>query len=304
MNFANGVRPPHPGDEDLLRHIDHQLDLEEGRRVRAHLLHCGECSARAERMMEESGAVSSALRELEVRPDPRRAEALAAVRAAEARARQARRFTRPRGMGFLRAAAIVLVVVSASMFAPPVRAWVGDRVEKMVGPNPGAVGAILLDWLGTGEERVAAAPEPQLIVTAPPAVPVTEAVRAGGSGEGRAVMGPSRAPAPVTFTPEGNEVVVDFASVQAAGSVSFTTADVPAATARLSGAPGGETMTAVPGGLEVRNTAASRASYEVAVPSRVRLVRVRVAGEPDRLIPISPSKRDWVWTVGLQPEPR
>lgn len=296
MKFVNGVRPPHLADEDLLRHIDRQLDLEGSRRVRSHLARCEECSARVEQMKNESHEISTLLAEIPVRmPHPaRRALALAAIERTRAR----RRFAPASGGAVLRVAAAVALLFLGSLTTQPVRAWVGDRVEGMVGPRPGAVGALLLDWLGRDE---AAAPvvmaEVPTISAAPVARPVTEAARGGGEVRARVRAAPP--PPPVTFVPEGPEVRVEFASLQAAGEARFTIRDVDAATARITDGSGGERMEPRDDGLVIRNHRGSRARYEVVVPSHYRLLRVRVAGGEETLIRISPSQQEWAWTIGL-----
>ena len=128
MSFANGVRPPHVADEDLLRHIDRQLDLEGSRRVRSHLSRCEECSARAEQMTTDSREVSALLADLPVRmPDPsRRALALAAIERTRAR----RRFAPAGGGALLRAAATAgrLQATSAGLAWPATTMrWRGQR---------------------------------------------------------------------------------------------------------------------------------------------------------------------------------
>lgn len=302
MSFANGVRPPHLADEDLLRHIDRQLDLEGSRRVRTHLLRCEECSARAEQIRTESRAVSALLAEIPVRmPDPsRRALALAAMERAGAR--------RPRAVplashSLLRAAALVGLLFLVAMTTQPVRAWVGDRVERLVGPRPGAVGALLLDWLGREEAPavpalgpVAAAP-----AEAPTARPVTEAVR--GTGEVRARVQSPRLPPAVAFAARGTEVWVEFSTLQDAGSARFVIRDVAMPVARVVADPGGERMEAAEGGLRIRNAAVSRAQYEIVVPAHFRRIRVRVAGGEAREMPVSPSTRAWTFDLRRGPRP-
>jgi hypothetical protein len=275
------------------------MDLEGSRRVRSHLSHCEECSSRAERMREESQVLSSWIGALDAVPSPeRRAEALAAAQQVRFRAR--RHGPALRGRVLLRAAAVAAVLVVASVTTPPVRAWVGARVEGLVGPRPGAVGSLLLDWLGRAPARPAAATLPA-VEAAPSKAPVAEVVpAASGAGSRPALLAPAHAP--VAFAVQGPEVVVDFAHAQAGGTVTVAVAPdgVERAEARVTGGAGGEAVASVPGGVEVRNAPRSLASYEVTVPSRVRIVRVRVPGNEDRIFNVSPSRRGWAWTVNLQ----
>ncbi|MDB4948659.1 MAG: hypothetical protein JWM27_1308, partial [Gemmatimonadetes bacterium] len=152
MNTTTGVRPPHLGEEDLLRWIDRQLDLEHSRRVRGHLSACESCTARLDVLRERSRTVSSWIDEIPVRlPDPsRRALALTAVERARTRRRM-----RPTGAvgSLLRVAAMVLVLLGATLGTSAGRTWMGDRVQQAVGRDPGPLGSAILRVLGRDPER-------------------------------------------------------------------------------------------------------------------------------------------------------
>jgi hypothetical protein len=299
MSLKTGVRPPHLADEDLLRWIDHQMDLEGSRRTRAHLSGCEGCSARLDALRTRSRDVSAWIGEIRVQlPDPsRRALALTALE----RARTRRRMMAP-GVGgaLLRVAALVVLMVGLTLSTGAGRSWVGDRVQQAVGPDPGPLGAALLRVLGREPVRLAAAPAaaadaPAPLAVAPAPPPRTQA-------QARQAKGPPReaAPPPVVFQPQGPEVVLEFDNLQERGMAVLTIRNVPEATARITSNAAGEKLMATPGGLEVRNQRGSRAEYTIVVPLRFRVVRVRVAKRQDMVIRIRPGKQEWLWTINLE----
>jgi len=137
-------------------------------------------------------------------------------------------------------AASVLVVASAmTAAAGPLRRWIVQRVS---GPNgPGSV-------------------------VQPSNTPVESK---------RPVSGPT-----VAFAVARPEFVVRLDSMPAAGELIIQPATTDKITARVSDGfgTGGDTMVVLPGELVLRNTASSRASYTLALPTDVVRLRVIVAG--------------------------
>ncbi|HEX2191386.1 MAG TPA: hypothetical protein VHG51_20915, partial [Longimicrobiaceae bacterium] len=94
---------------------------------------------------------------------------------------------------------------------------------------------------------------------------------------------PAPAPAPpagsgVRVAPRGDEFVPEPASRQAGGTLTLRADPAPEVAVESVG-PGGAPLLVLPGGVRIRNDAASTASYRVALPPTVRRVRVRIGGE-------------------------
>jgi hypothetical protein len=106
--------------------------------------------------------------------------------------------------------------------------------------------------------------------------------------------------APITFTPAGPDVSLVFNSVQAAGSATIWIREVPRANVQAIRRYRGEELVTGDAGLEVRNRPGSRADYVITVPTRYRYILMRVADGPEVRMPITKSKQEWVWTIGLQ----
>jgi hypothetical protein len=159
-----------------------------------------------------------------------------------------------------RAAAAFAVLLVGSLAVPPVRAWIAQRA-----------GAIM--DLASGRHRpTAAAP-----VRAP--VPPDTAGR-------------------LTFAPVGPQLVLEVASRQAAGVLVVETVADTAISALVVGEREAAELTVLPGGLRVRNTRASTASYLVAVPLLLEEVAVRIGREePVFLRPSRPGER---WDIRLR----
>jgi hypothetical protein len=301
MSAMTGARTPHPGDADLLRWIDRQLDLEGSRRLRAHLSTCGDCTGRLDALRDRSRQVSAWIAEIPVQlPDAsRRAVALAALE----RARTRRRMRVPGlGSAVLRIAAMVVLLLGATMSTGTGRSWLGDRVEQVVGPDPGPLGAAVLRVFGRGPEDVRLAraagakslPAPAT-PSAAPRTTLAELRRAKG------VVAPHVAAA-VAFGPSsGREVVLVFENLQDRGGALLSIRDVGGASARITRGDHGEKLLATAEGLRVRNRPGSSAEYEIVVPNRIRVVRVRIAKRPDTVLRVRPSKRPWLWTIDLKP---
>jgi hypothetical protein len=300
MNLLAGSR--HTSDEDLIRYMDHQLDRDALRRTAQHLRTCPECAGRLEELERASSSVSRLLGGLPVEmPDPnKRAVALAAME----RARFRRSATGPIGTAWMRTAAGILLLLGLGFGTSPGRAWMAQAVVRIYGGEPSPIAARLVEWLGEGERLVDATP-----------VPAPAKAASGEDSGGIGPLGASAAPVimmetepptppgsapPVRFAPPGPDVELAFRSIQDGGSATLWIRDVSAANGQITSGLGGERLIPTADGLEVRNRRDSRADYVVTIPTRFRFVRVRVGDSPEVLIPISKSKREWIWTINLR----
>jgi len=304
MSVLAGSR--HLGDDDLIRYMDHQLDREGQRLMGAHLRLCADCTRRLEGFERKSAVAREWLDLLPAEmPDPgKRAVALAALDRARFRRRSV-----PLASAWMKAAAAVVLLVSAGMATEPMRAFVARGVVRLGGNEPGSAAARLAEWLGQekqmGQPRLASAPvaAPQQHDVAlqregePPSAAVAPAPARRPERPAPAKRGVS---APITFTPVGPDVSVVFSSVQAAGSATIWIREVPRANVQAVRRYRDEGLVTGDEGLEVRNTPASRADYIITVPTRYRYILVKVADGPEVRIAITKSKREWVWTIGLQ----
>jgi len=299
MSLSSGARAPHPGDDDLLRWIDRQLDLEGSRRLRAHLSTCDDCTGRLDALRERSRQVSAWLAEIPVQlPDPsRRAVAMAALE----RARTRRRMLSPGfGGAVLRIAAMVLLMLGVTLSTGTGRSWLGDRVEQAVGPDPGPLGAAMLRVFGRGPEAVQLARATEAKSFPAPAAPATPPATLEQLRRAKGVVTPPVAAA-VAFGPSsGREVVLVFDNLQERGLATLSIRGSGGASARITRGDRGEKLLATANGLQVRNQPRSHAEYEIVVPARFRVVRVRIAKRQEMLIRVAPSKQAWLWTINLE----
>lgn len=296
MSLVIGPRT-HLGETDLLRYLDRQLDREALRRARQHLAQCPACAAELAALERRSATVRALIGELPVQlPDAgKRAVALAALDRARVRSSATGPLS---GRVLLRAAAVAMLALLGAMTTQSGRAWVSDRVEAVAGENPGPVLAGVLRMLD-GDE-----PPPPTVA----ATPRVEGVHTHGSpatpGQRVQVQRRSTVPpgatAPVTFTPSGAEVTIRFATLQRGGSATLWLREVRDASAQVTSGHRGERIVPEEGGVRVQNRASSRAHYMLTIPVYFRMVRVQVGDGPETLIPVSKSKRDWIWTISLQ----
>lgn len=122
----------HLGEEDLARLLDDEVHAEERLEWEGHLESCDDCSHR----LEELGDVAQWLHEhVAVLDDGlapndlARARALTSIRA---RARPSKGVSRYGGNA-VRIAAMIAVLLTAGFSVRPVRAWISDHVERIVG---------------------------------------------------------------------------------------------------------------------------------------------------------------------------
>ena len=110
---------------------------------------------------------------------------------------------------------------------------------------------------------------------------------------------PSHAPAPspspvatnaagavVWFTAQGNDLVIRFDAIPAAGTLDLSQSTDRQASAQIAAGGHGESLLILPGELRVRNTAGSTADYRVTVPTDVHTVRL-VSGTSTRSIDVT-----------------
>lgn len=305
MSVLAGSR--HLGDDDLIRYMDHQLDREGQRLMGAHLRTCADCTGRLEGFRQKSALAKEWLSLLPAEmPDPnKRAVALAGLDRARFRRRSV-----PMASAWVKAAAAVVLLVSVGMATEPMRAFVARGVLRLGGSEPGSVAARMAEWLG--QETQLQKPELARARPLPAAAPEGHGYNAGQ----RPATAPAatRAPRPaerplppkrgvsppITFTPAGPDVSLVFSSVQAAGSATIWIREVPRANVQAVRNYRGEELVTGADGLEVRNRPGSRADYVITIPTRYRYILVKVADGPEVRIGITKSKREWVWTIGLQ----
>ena len=93
--------------------------------------------------------------------------------------------------------------------------------------------------------------------------------------EGRAA---NRASSVVSFVPSGPAFVIDIATKQTGGSLAIRIGDGNVASVRVTGRASTDSVQVAGNGIRIRNSTVSTATYEVAVPSSIRWVTVRVVG--------------------------
>ena len=226
----------HLSDGDLVRLLDGEEALRND--VEAHLDRCAECQERLGVLRRRSERLSGLLIASDAQvPEP---DMLAARRL-----QKQQRSTPQRAVpAWMRAAAVVVLLLGGALLAEPVRAWVAE-------------------WFGARWAELVSSTPPEPVQ--PPVVvePVPEANTR------------------VQFTPASDEVELNFASAQAGGEVSVEIRDVPEVTVQVQG--GTADLLVLPGGVRVANSPGSVAQYRVEVPARVRRLRVQI-GEGNTVV--------------------
>jgi len=112
-------------------------------------------------------------------------------------------------------------------------------------------------------------------VSGPNAAPAVVRTSNGSDESERPLSGPT-----LSFAVMGPEFVVRVDSMPVAGELTIEPAATDKITARVSAGfgTGGDTIVVLPGEMRLRNTAYSRASYALALPTEVLRLRVIVAG--------------------------
>ena len=292
MTATTGSPSRHVEDCDLMGYVDGQMDRAGHRRVEGHLAHCEACRERLRTLRRQAASAAAWLAELDAAPpaDERRALAMAAVERARFRRRPVSAWS---SRGTLAAAASIALLLTVAFGTPPGRAWVGSAAERLGigGTSPRAletaaeVPPAISEALAASESAAAVGPGE---------VPAT----ARGPAVGRTGTPPGMSE-PVPFSPGSNYVLIRFESRQRAGSAAIWVRDGAEPTAQVVAARQGETLVPTADGLQVRNRSASRADYTIVVPTRYRFLRVQIGDEPETVITVSRSQRDWLWTVSL-----
>jgi hypothetical protein len=232
----------HLSDGDMVRLLDGEMDPGERARLEAHAAGCEACASRLRQLRRRSARLSGILLASDPEAPPAPAEApdeltLRRIR----RDREAR--TAPAPRPWLRAAAVVALLLAAGVVASPLR-------------------AVVAEWLRTRWERIAA---PDARPAAPPAeAPAAAPAEPAGSG------------ARVQFTPQGTTFTLEVATPQAGGAVEVRRAAGASATAEQTGGGEQADLLVLPAGVRIRNAPGATADYRVTVPASVRTVRVRV----------------------------
>ncbi|HEX8696096.1 MAG TPA: hypothetical protein VF746_27010 [Longimicrobium sp.] len=227
----------HPDDGVLLRLLDGEEDAPG---AGEHVAACAACRERLDALRRRGARLAAVLARADF-PVP---DSAPAVPSPDARVIPLRRPERSAAMRpWLRAAAVVALLLGIGVLATPARArvaaWVSERWGEVFG-------------------RQAGAPAP-----APPSAPAPA---------------PAAAPAAasVRFVPAGSTFTVEVEHAQGAGGLTLVRVAGENATAEV--AAGEAELLVLPAGLRIRNAAGSAAEYRVGVPAGVRRVTVRVAG--------------------------
>jgi hypothetical protein len=229
----------HLDDGAIVRFLDGEAAADERAGVEAHLAACPRCTERLAALRRRSVNLGVLLARGDFAVPP--------VAAAPVDDLAARRAARRAPMHpWLQAAAVAMLMVSAGLFAAPVRDWVRGLASG--GGSPAA-------------EQPASAP------TATSA----EVPLAG---------------ARIQFTPEGAELSVEIAHPQAGGALRLESSAGSTASAEVRAPAGTAPaeLLVLPSALRIANDPASVAEYRVTVPASVRRVRVRIGSGPPNVV--------------------
>lgn len=248
----------HLDDGDLLCLLDGEAEAASRADAATHLDACAECRRRMERYRTRRERLAHLLARADF-PVPAAAGPATAPKLVPDAADGAKVIPlRPRAAGrpgrftdrpWLRAAAVVLLLLAAATVATPARAWIVEWVTRQ--------------WARVAHREPAPAPRVVRTPDAPPA--------------------PPQASAQVRFVPGGSELRVEVAHPQPSGVLTLVRVDGPAASAEVMGTQPVELLV-VPSGLRIRNTASTVAEYRVQVPDGIRRVRVRIAGGRETVV--------------------
>lgn len=103
----------------------------------------------------------------------------------------------------------------------------------------------------------------------------------------------------IAFEPVGEVFNLDIEAEQAVGAVVLTLGGGSRVSAQVVG--GSESFTLLPSGVLIENTAASTSSYEIAVPSSVRIVQVFAGTRLVGAYEVDASSGSWSRTIPLAP---
>jgi anti-sigma factor RsiW len=236
--------PLHVDDGDLLRLADGELTAEEHAHVMGHLADCAQCSGRHSALLAVAARFRAAhqdapLPERLMRP-PWGAYGAGASHTVLAARRPASLGRRTAGIALRAGAAIAVLAVGAAA-APPLREWLGARLQRSSGNTP--VGNL-----------------------------ATDGPRAGGATRPR-----TSHTAEVSFVPTSATLMV---SVDAVSGDSIEVRTTPAEAVHVRGrATGSEPLVVVqPDGVRLVSPRDGTTVYSVAVPPNVRFVELRDEG--------------------------
>lgn len=127
----------HPTDGELRAYLDGEAPAEDAGEIRRHLEGCAPCGSRAEELRSAEGLVSKALEGLDPAIDAEEARAQVREKLAGG---GARRWTRPAARWSLARAALLILALAggaaAAIPGSPVRAWLGEALERIGGESP------------------------------------------------------------------------------------------------------------------------------------------------------------------------
>ncbi|HEY0153078.1 MAG TPA: zf-HC2 domain-containing protein [Longimicrobium sp.] len=233
MNIA----AEHPDEAKLLGLMDGALDAGERAWAEAHVRECASCRADLDGLRRRLGRLDALLARTDFPPPAARGAKVVPLR----------RRTPPAARAWLRAAAVLLVVLGAAALATPARAWMAEW---------------LLGYGGSPGQRANPAP----------------------AAQGAAPALDSRQSSQVRFAATGPSFTLWIESPQRAGSLLVRTTPSGAATAEVVAGTGNAELLVVPQGLRIRNVPGSAAEYRVVIPASVRTVRVRLGQAPALLL--------------------
>jgi anti-sigma factor RsiW len=234
----------HLDDGAIVRFLDGEAAADERAGVEAHLAACPVCADRLAALRRRSLNLGILLSRGDFAVPPLPSAPAAPVVVDELAARRAAR--RMPARPWLQAAAVAMLLVSAGLFAAPVRGWVRGL-------------------LAGGGAPVAERP------ATPPPAPTAEAPLAG---------------ARIQFTPQGAELSVEVSHAQAGGALVLEAAPGTTASAEVRSPAGTAPaeLLVLPSALRIANDPASVAEYRVTVPPSVRRVRLRIGTAPPMIV--------------------
>ncbi|MGH7555005.1 MAG: hypothetical protein ACREMQ_18550 [Longimicrobiales bacterium] len=230
-------------DADLIRFLDGEVDGAERESLAARIAADSAATRRLESLRTRTDDLSGWLRDLG--PDERDISSAARVirpSVGHSNAnRTAWRHVIASTPPLLRAAAIVLLFASAALAVPPARAWMLDTFKRFA------------STLGTGQP-VQTNDAPSIVPEPTPDISYRFAVR--------------------------SDTFVVRVTGRLAGRLMLETTMAEQASAEVRGGPGAG-LILLPGGVQFESAAEPGAVFDVKLPPRVRIVRVRIDGQPD-----------------------
>lgn len=112
-------------------------------------------------------------------------------------------------------------------------------------------------------------------------------------------VGSQVSPPIVTFVPAGTEFRIDFVQAQAEGILSIVADTTRSASARIIGGDGSDEIVVLRSGLRVLNRPESSASYQLRLPSLLKVVEVRVGGAVVARYNIAEARGRVTWEIDL-----